>query len=75
MKTYDAQNERIKRRYLTFLKEAKRFSESSLDGVAKAIHRFESSPDFAISGNFISNRRSDLKRTSRSRDTHEQKRH
>ena len=42
MKTYDAQNERIKRQYLTFLKEAKRFSESSLDGVAKAIHRFES---------------------------------
>ena len=42
MKTHDAQNERIKRRYLTFLKEAKRFSESSLDGVAKAIHRFES---------------------------------
>jgi integrase len=42
MKTYDAQNERIKRRYLTFLKEARRFSESSLDGVAKAIHRFES---------------------------------
>ena len=42
MKTHDAQNERIKRRYLTFLKEAKRFSESSLDGVANAIHRFES---------------------------------
>jgi integrase len=42
MKTHDAGNERIKRRYLTFLKEAKRFSESSLDGVAKAIHRFES---------------------------------
>jgi integrase len=42
MKTHDAQNERIKRRYLTFLKEAKRFSESSLDGIAKAIHRFES---------------------------------
>jgi hypothetical protein len=46
MKTYDAQNERIKRRYLTFLKEAKRFSESSLDGVAKAIHRFESYTKF-----------------------------
>jgi integrase/recombinase XerD len=42
MKTHDGHNERIKRRYLTFLKEAKRFSESSLDGVAKAIHRFES---------------------------------
>jgi len=46
MKTHDAQNERIKRRYLTFLKEAKRFSESSLDGVAKAIHRFESYTKF-----------------------------
>jgi integrase len=46
MKTHDAQNERIKRRYFTFLKEAKRFSESSLDGVAKAIHRFESYTKF-----------------------------
>jgi integrase/recombinase XerD len=46
MKMHDAQNERIKRRYLTFLKEAKRFSESSLDGVAKAIHRFESYTKF-----------------------------
>jgi hypothetical protein len=33
-------------RYLTFLKEAKRFSESSLDSVAKAIHRFESYTKF-----------------------------
>jgi site-specific recombinase XerD len=46
MKTHDAQNERIKRRYLTFLKEAKRFSESSLDGVVRAIHRFESYTKF-----------------------------
>jgi integrase len=46
MKTHDGQNERIKRRYFTFLKEAKRFSESSLDGVAKAIHRFESYTKF-----------------------------
>jgi integrase/recombinase XerD len=46
MKTHDAQNERTKRRYLTFLKEARRFSESSLDGVAKAIHRFESYTKF-----------------------------
>jgi len=46
MKTHDAYNERIKRRYLTFLKEAKRFSEKSLDGVAKAIHRFESYTKF-----------------------------
>jgi integrase len=41
MKTHDAQNERIKRQYFTFLKEAKGYSESSLDGVAQAIHRFE----------------------------------
>ena len=46
MKKHDAYNERIKRQYLTFLKEAKRFSESSLDGVAKAIHRFESYTKF-----------------------------
>src|SRR6516225_1584373 len=46
MKIHDAQNERIKRRYLTFLKEAKRFSENSLDGVAKAIHRFVSYTKF-----------------------------
>lgn len=41
MKTHNAENERIKRRYFTYLKEAKRYSESSLDGVAKALHRFE----------------------------------
>jgi integrase/recombinase XerD len=56
MKTHDAQNERIKRRYFTFLKEAKRFSESSLDGVAKAIHRFESYTKFRDFGSFIFNR-------------------
>jgi hypothetical protein len=32
---------RIKRRYFAFLKEAKRYSETSLDGVAKALSRFE----------------------------------
>ncbi len=41
MKTHNAQNERIKRQYFTYLKEAKRYSEASLDGVAKALHRFE----------------------------------
>src|SRR5271166_1390357 len=46
MKTHNAGNERVKRRYFTFLKEAKRFSESSLDGVVKAIHRFESYTKF-----------------------------
>lgn len=41
MKTHNANNERVKREYLIFLKEAKRYSEASLDGVAKALKRFE----------------------------------
>jgi integrase len=36
-----AENERIKRRYLQFLKDAKGRDEASLDAVAKAIARFE----------------------------------
>ena len=38
---YNADNERIKRKYFVFMKEAKRLSESSIDGIAKAIKRFE----------------------------------
>lgn len=41
MKTHNANNERIKRRYFTYLREARRYSEASLDTVAKAFHRFE----------------------------------
>jgi hypothetical protein len=41
MKTHDARTERIKRQYLAFLKEAKGYSETSLDGVVTLIHRFE----------------------------------
>lgn len=39
---YNADNERIKRKYFIFLKEAKRQNERSVDGVAKAVSRFES---------------------------------
>jgi integrase len=46
MKTLNPQNERIKRRYFAYLKEAKRYNESSTDGVAKALHRFESRTRF-----------------------------
>lgn len=42
MKKYNTNNERIKRKYLVFLKQAKGQSESSIDSVAKAIVRFES---------------------------------
>lgn len=42
MKNYHPENERIKRRYLIYLKETRGFSEHSLDQVAKAVSRYES---------------------------------
>ena len=41
MKTHNPQNERIKRAYFGYLMEAQGFSEATLDGVAKALNRFE----------------------------------
>lgn len=41
MKKHSAENERIKRRYFSYLKEAKRYSEDSVDEVSKALNRFE----------------------------------
>lgn len=41
MKTHSPSNERIKRQYFGFLKEAKRHSEDTVDAVAKALARFE----------------------------------
>ena len=41
MSTHNANNERIKRRYFAYLKEAKRHSEQTVDAVAKALDRFE----------------------------------
>jgi len=38
---HNADNERIKRRYFAYLKEAKRHSEPTVDAVAKALARFE----------------------------------
>src|SRR5262245_36706471 len=52
MKTHSAENERIKRQYFTYLKEAKRYSETSLDGVAKALHGFEAYTKFRDFKNF-----------------------
>jgi integrase len=42
MTTHNPDNERIKRRYFAYLKEAKRHSEPTVDAVAKALARFES---------------------------------
>jgi integrase len=46
MRTHNPQNERIKRAYFTYLAEAKGFSEPTLDGIAKAMNRFESYTKF-----------------------------
>ena len=42
MKNHNANNERIKRQYFIFLKEARRQNEATVDAVAMAISRFES---------------------------------
>ena len=41
MLKHNANNERIKRSYFTYLKEAKRHSEPTVDAVAKSLSRFE----------------------------------
>ncbi len=41
MTTHNSNNERIKRRYFAYLKEAKRQSETTVDQAAKALARFE----------------------------------
>jgi integrase len=41
MTIYNAENERVKRCYFTFQREAKQRSEVSIDAIAKALNRFE----------------------------------
>jgi integrase len=41
MTKHNPENERIKRRYFGYLKEALRYSEPTVDVAAKALHRFE----------------------------------
>lgn len=46
MAMYNANNERVKRQYFAYLKEAKRHNEATVDAVAKALSRFESDTKF-----------------------------
>jgi integrase/recombinase XerD len=46
MAEHNPLNERIKRQYFAYLKEAKRHSEPTVDAVAKALARFESDTKF-----------------------------
>ena len=39
MRQHNAENERVKRRYFSYLEEAKRYSEMTVDAVAKALQR------------------------------------
>lgn len=40
-KTYDPENERVKRIYFVYMREAQQHSEASIDAIAKALGRFE----------------------------------
>lgn len=46
MTKHNAENERTKRRYFAYLKEAKRHSESTVDAAAKALSRFEANTKY-----------------------------
>jgi integrase len=46
MTQHNAANERIKRRYFVYLREARRQSEASVDAAAKALARFEESTNY-----------------------------
>ena len=41
MSKHNSDNERVKRKYFTFMKEAKRQNDASIDAIAKALNRFE----------------------------------
>jgi integrase/recombinase XerC len=41
MTKHNAENERVKHRYFAYLKEARRYSEATVDATAKALDRFE----------------------------------
>lgn len=47
MDTYNPKNERIKKAYLYLLKEADQKADTTIDGVRKALHRFEEYTGFA----------------------------
>jgi site-specific recombinase XerD len=52
MAAHNAINERVKRRYFTYLKEAKRHSEPTVDAVAKALSRYEVETKYRDFGKF-----------------------
>lgn len=57
MHKHNPVNERVKREYFTYLKEARRQSEASVDAVAAAIARFENYTRYRTSRPSITSRR------------------
>jgi integrase/recombinase XerC len=52
MTKHNENNERMKRKYFAYIKEAKRQSEASVDGAAKALARFETYTNYRDFRNF-----------------------
>jgi integrase/recombinase XerD len=52
MRNHNARNERIKRRYYIYLREARGQSEATIDQVSSSIDRFEAYAKYADFGNF-----------------------
>lgn len=52
MSKHNAANERIKRAYFVYLREARRRNDASIDGVASALARFENSNGYRDFGKF-----------------------
>src|SRR5437868_607841 len=58
---HNPENERIKRAYFIYLKEARRLGEHSIDGAAAALAKFEDYTKYRDFKRFIFSRRSDSK--------------
>ena len=69
MTTHNGNNERIKRHYFKYLKEAKRQNEQTVDSVAKALNRFKVYTKYRISKNITLTRPLPSRKTWQSRRT------
>lgn len=70
MLTYNPDNERIKHLYFAYLREAKRYGESTVDEVANALSRFEADTRYRDLRTFRSEQAVAFKRRLADRDSH-----
>lgn len=62
MSNYNPENERVKRQYFAYLKEARGYSEATVDAVAQALARFEEDTKFRAFKKFHVNQAVSFKR-------------